>query len=739
MTSTDPPRRVLITGAQGFLGRYLTAALLQREPRVEILGVGRSPQLAGTFTHPSCWNGRQLPAPLPRRLREVLASERYRYAVADVGSSGRLAALLGEFRPHVVVHLASARREARARSQYRAHAEGSLALGMAIDASLDPPPRWIVMSSAGVYGEVAAEHLPIREELPCRPADLFSASKLAAEQAAAVVSSRAGIPLVVVRGFNLVGSGQSEDYLAARLARQAATIRRRGEAARMKMGTLDTTRDFLDVRDAARALVLLLERGEPGTTYNLGSGREVSVRSVLESVLEVADLEGPVIFRHDPAREVDARRHVAAVDRLRGLGFEERHSLEGSIEDALDYYLSEVDGSARRPAGERIAVESTQSRCHRSLSTTLERAYDVTIVEGLLSRDQRTLVDLLAGRDALLVTTPTVAERYAHRLREQLAGHGLEVPLEILDCREETKTLDRVERLCRVAKGYGIGRQGVLVGLGGGVCTDIVTVAASWLRRGIGHIRLPTTLLGQIDAAIGIKGAVNFSGKKNYLGCFYPPQAVLVDPSFLLTLDRTHLSAGFAEIIKIAAVCDRELFDLVEAHAGHLLDTAFAEPRREGREILWRAAARLLDELAPNVYEDRSYRRLADFGHVFSPLLEVASGFSISHGQAVGIDIALTSLIAVELGWLDDESCDRILATLARAGCPTHSELLTAELCAEAMAEATRHRGGCLNMVVPVAIGAARFVTRCEELPSGVCRAALARLSDRAYRASSRR
>jgi 3-dehydroquinate synthetase/predicted NBD/HSP70 family sugar kinase len=349
----------------------------------------------------------------------------------------------------------------------------------------------------------------------------------------------------------------------------------------------------------------------------------------------------------------------------------------------------------------------------------------------LLDLQQGILVQVLSTRRALLVTTPTVAKLYGGTLQARLRDAGLHIPLLILECNESTKIWTQVERVCREAHHHGLDRKAVLIGFGGGVCTDIVTVAASWIRRGIRHLRIPTTLIGQVDAGIGIKGAVNFLNKKNYLGCFYPPELVLIDPTFLQTVPTSHLRSGLAEILKMALIRDQELFRLVEQYAHPLLDSGFARPQQAAREILQRSIVRMLEELEPNIYEDQTSKRLVDFGHTFSPLLEAASGFRLSHGEAVAIDMALTYVIATQVGGLDEASRDRAVAALVTAGLPIYSPLLTEQLCVTAIEEALRHRAGALNLVIPTTIGQATFLERPAELPTSVIASAIRWLEQR--------
>jgi 3-dehydroquinate synthase len=375
-----------------------------------------------------------------------------------------------------------------------------------------------------------------------------------------------------------------------------------------------------------------------------------------------------------------------------------------------------------------IPAQGSPNAIH-TMRCTSRRSYDVEIVHGLLDPTNETLARRLDGRRALVVTTPSVARLYGDRLREYIAHHRLDAGVLTLECSENEKSLRLVARICQEAQRRGLDRRGVLVGVGGGVCTDVVSVAASAIRRGVACLRVPTTLIGQIDAGIGVKGAVNFGGKKSFYGCFYAPEAVLIDPAFLQTLPVAFLRVGMAEIVKMALVRDRELFDLVDAHQAELLASGFTEPRAVGERIIWLSAKRMLEELQSNPYEDLTYRRLVDLGHTVSPLLEAACDFTMHHGQAVAIDLALTVTLSAALGVMSGAERDRVVRVLREAGLPTTSRLLTPELCREALREAARHRGGAVNFVLPVEIGSATFLERLDDLPSGLLEGAIERLA----------
>jgi 3-dehydroquinate synthetase/predicted NBD/HSP70 family sugar kinase len=355
--------------------------------------------------------------------------------------------------------------------------------------------------------------------------------------------------------------------------------------------------------------------------------------------------------------------------------------------------------------------------------------YDIELIDQLLLGGFGAFQERIEGRSCLLVSTPTVWEIYGRDLKENLQARGIEIPHVLVHVSEDTKTTSQVESICRESQLHGIGREGILVAFGGGVCTDLVRVSASWVRRGIRYICIPTTLICQIDAGIGIKGAVNFHGQKSYIGSFYPPESVLIDPTFLQTLPPKHISYGVAEIIKMAIVRDEILFGLVEENIGCLRESKFRYPTEQSKEILWRSVSRMTEDLEQNIYEDKTFKRLVDFGHTFSPFIETASNFRIHHGEAVAIDMALTCAIAAEMGVLERPVRDRIVSLLVEAGLPIYTPLLTRQLCLSAFEDTMKHRGGAVNLVVPTAIGKAFFLEQSQEVSAPALRDGLRWLS----------
>ncbi len=317
------------------------------------------------------------------------------------------------------------------------------------------------------------------------------------------------------------------------------------------------------------------------------------------------------------------------------------------------------------------------------------------------------LSHIVGDRPCLVVTSPTVDRLYTRGVRQALADAGCDAYAMTLDVHEASKSMAQVEAVCAEASRLGVGRSGILVGVGGGVLTDVVTMAASLTKRGIPYVRVPTTLVGLIDAGLGAKGAVNAFGKKSALGCFHAPEAVILDPGVIQTLPRHHLRYGLAEMVKIALVKDEQAFELLEAHGADILDGRLTE---DVSSLIWLAADLLLDELEPNLYETETLQRPADFGHTFSPEVEAASRFDLHHGDAVAVDMALSTALALRLGLVSEADAGRVYRLLERLELPLYSSHLTVERCKESLKESAQHRGGELNLVVPTGIGESRFL-----------------------------
>jgi 3-dehydroquinate synthase len=359
--------------------------------------------------------------------------------------------------------------------------------------------------------------------------------------------------------------------------------------------------------------------------------------------------------------------------------------------------------------------------------------YRIDIATGVLDPAHPLLASHLVGRRVQVFAGPTVLSHYGDPLRRYLAAN-LEPDswqLHLIDTGEANKTLASVEWICGLAKAGGLDRRGVMVSVGGGVITDLVGFAASMFARGVDHVKVNTTLVGQVDVGVGVKTGVNALGSKNMLGTYYPAVASINDPGFLRTLPIREIRCGLGEIVKMAVIADPDLFASLERHP-HVFAAAQPGDHERQDRVARRAIELMLQGLHTNLRE-HDLARLVDFGHTFSPVIEMASGHRVAHGEAVAMDIALSTRLAVLLGRLSATDGARIIRLLMRLGLPTTDPATcTPQRMTAALAAARERRGGRLNLVVPTGIGTAAFV---DDVPDRLLSAALADLVELAVAA----
>jgi 3-dehydroquinate synthase len=266
-----------------------------------------------------------------------------------------------------------------------------------------------------------------------------------------------------------------------------------------------------------------------------------------------------------------------------------------------------------------------------------------------------------------------------------------------------------VEGFMRLLLERHLDRQSFVVIVGGGAVMDAVGLAAALVHRGVRQVRVPTTVLGQNDAGVGVKNGVNFAGGKNAIGTFAPPFAVLNDSAFLLSLPDRDWLCGVAEAFKVAIIRDRAFFD-------ELLANAELYPRRDFaamKSLVFRCAAIHLEHIRSNgdPFEYGRARPL-DFGHWSAHKLELLSGFRISHGEAVAAGVLLDSIYAQKMGWISGAELALIRDGFARSGFPLWFPEFDAREAGGGRAifgglrDFQEHLGGELTVTFPRGIGA---------------------------------
>jgi 3-dehydroquinate synthase len=250
-------------------------------------------------------------------------------------------------------------------------------------------------------------------------------------------------------------------------------------------------------------------------------------------------------------------------------------------------------------------------------------------------------------------------------------------------------------------------RHSFVVVIGGGAVIDAVGYAVATAHRGVRLIRFPTTVLAQNDAGLGVKNAINFDNRKNFIGTFSPPWAVISDYNFLRSLSSSDKRAGMAEAVKIALVKDRDFFDFLYRQR-HALTNFEDQPLQT---LIEQCAKLHLEHIAKggDPFEQGSARPL-DFGHWIAHKLEELSHNEIKHGEAVAIGITVDSHYSYQLGWLSEEELKQILELLTTLGFVVNAPLLNKVNIEAALDEFRQHLGGFLTITLLKKIGVGQEV-----------------------------
>lgn len=296
-----------------------------------------------------------------------------------------------------------------------------------------------------------------------------------------------------------------------------------------------------------------------------------------------------------------------------------------------------------------------------------DRSYNVHVGSGVLTRAGELCTEAGLRERGLLVTNDTVGELYGVPLQRSLSLASCRVPLLHIPEGEDNKTLATVERIFRAAVAHKLDRQSFIIALGGGVVGDVAGFAAAAFLRGIHFVQVPTTLLAQVDAAVGGKVGVNLDEGKNLVGAFHQPRIVIADVDTLTSLPGRELAAGLAEVIKYGAIDDLDLYHFLEDRMDRLL--------AGDRAALMRVVARSCEIKARIVADDeretRGVREFLNFGHTVGHALEAIGKYtSLLHGEAVAIGMISAAMLSARLYGLPEAEVERLVSIIERAGLP---------------------------------------------------------------------
>jgi 3-dehydroquinate synthase len=304
----------------------------------------------------------------------------------------------------------------------------------------------------------------------------------------------------------------------------------------------------------------------------------------------------------------------------------------------------------------------------------------------------------------LVVIDKAVNEIYGQRLVDYFKTMKVELKLFVLDATESNKTWEYTNKVLQFFEDAGALRREPIIVIGGGVLLDLVGFCCSIYRRGIPYVKVPTTLLAIVDASVGVKVAANHFERRNRIGAYYPPIATLLDKKFIATQDGRNIINGIAEIFKLAVIKDIELFELLEESYEQLISEKFqlgAVPVR----VINLAITGMIEELSPNLWE-RKLDRCVDFGHSFSPIIEMKNIVTLQHGEAVALDCLFSSCLAYVRGFLDMPTLVRIFKTARNLKLPVfHKDFCDFNLLKRALSDTMKHRNGNQYLPVPLGIG----------------------------------
>jgi 3-dehydroquinate synthase len=383
---------------------------------------------------------------------------------------------------------------------------------------------------------------------------------------------------------------------------------------------------------------------------------------------------------------------------------------------------------------------------------TVEFRHRVYFTRHVFALGNGLLKELLAGEtgtvpkalifidESLHKAQPALVAEIETWFRNQAPAVRLVCPPTVLEGGERLKnSYFHVSEIQSQIERYHIDRHSYVIAMGGGALLDVVGLAAATAHRGVRHIRIPTTTLSQDDSGVGVKNGINAFGKKNFIGAFAVPWAVINDFDLLASLSPRDKRAGYIEAVKVACIRDAEFFESIEREAGRLREF---DPEAMQR-LIHRCAELHVDHIANSgdPFEMGSARPL-DFGHWAAHKLEQISEYNIRHGEAVAVGVALDVVYSRRMGYLDASSAERVLKLLEDLGFDIHAnELQHADseggpLVLRGLEEFREHLGGLLTVTLLRGIGQGFEV---HELHPPTLLASIQELEERANRGAQPR
>ncbi|NVM23158.1 MAG: 3-dehydroquinate synthase [Desulfobacterales bacterium] len=347
------------------------------------------------------------------------------------------------------------------------------------------------------------------------------------------------------------------------------------------------------------------------------------------------------------------------------------------------------------------------------LQKSRKDSYDIFVGHGIINSLGSHIRMRHDADRCTIVTDSDVNPLYGRTVRESLAETAVPVDIIEIPAGESSKSVATVLDVVGKLIDLNVSRKSLLIALGGGVVGDITGFIASIYMRSIPYVQIPTTLLAQVDSSVGGKTGVDLPEGKNLLGTFYQPKAVFADLSFLETLTDGDFKNGLAEIIKYCIISDEDMFELLEQE-----QAAIKKRKPDLMKTLVKRSCKIKADVVEADEREGDLRRILNFGHTLGHALEAASGYRLSHGEAVAIGMVGAAKMSHELAQLDGATCERIVNLIRDYGLPgTIPADFDTEKILAFMARDKKAVEGRLHFVLVKKIGAP-FVTG--EVPAGV-------------------
>jgi 3-dehydroquinate synthase len=329
--------------------------------------------------------------------------------------------------------------------------------------------------------------------------------------------------------------------------------------------------------------------------------------------------------------------------------------------------------------------------------------YEVVCARGAAGR-VRALVDRRADGNVFFVSSPRVWNLWGKRIAAKTGSRG---PMRVIlfDDGEPAKRLATVEEIARALIRLGADRQATLVSVGGGVVGDVAGFAAATYLRGIRLVHVPTTLVAQVDSAVGGKTGVNLPEGKNLIGAFYPPDLVVADPDVLGTLPHRQYRSGLYEVIKYAVIADRKLFDFLAEHMLAIL-------RRDSTALGYviPRCVQIKSHVVEKDERESGLREILNFGHTLGHALETATGYKkFLHGEAVGHGMMFATLLALSARRLKLREAGAIMQMILSVGPLPRIPAISGTALRSLLLSDKKVRAGNVRWVLPLAIAKVKW------------------------------